>query len=504
MTRSPDPFRWQRLSPWAVALMVLSWIRRIVRENLELFFVAGAGFVLLEQLGLRELALGGGVVVVVTAAISVLRYRRFRFRLDESGVLLRQGVVAHREVRIRFDRVLNVSVQQPLHLRPLGLVVFSVETAGGGQREVELAGIPRDLAEAMRARIVEETKAVSPTDPAVEDAPPAPAVGASSEESIHRSGTRDLLLHGLTGNQVWLAAGAVASLLVVAQDLTRRLIGYLIEAGIPERLGPPWLVWPGLLVALLAGLLAAAAVWSWIRYGGFELFSSGERLRLRHGLLERRERTLDRSKLQALAVVRTAAGRLLDREYLLGRQATPGHQGESGGRQRFLVPGLARGEGWWLVRVLVPDIGPEPELRDIDPAYRSVYGLRAALLGAVPGLLPVFTAGIGPWLWLLAILPPLAWGAVHLSWKRWGYRLFAGHLCIRQGLLGEKRTLFAVERVQSVAVKQSPVQRRRDAATLELTLPYGSERLPFLPREEADALANRILHAVETSPARHL
>jgi putative membrane protein len=45
----------------------------------------------------------------------------------------------------------------------------------------------------------------------------------------------------------------------------------------------------------------------------------------------------------------------------------------------------------------------------------------------------------------------------------------------------------------------SPYQRRHGLATVVLVLPQGEIKVPFLPREHADELANRALFAAETA-----
>ena len=53
-------------------------------------------------------------------------------------------------------------------------------------------------------------------------------------------------------------------------------------------------------------------------------------------------------------------------------------------------------------------------------------------------------------------------------------------------------------KVQRVTVSQSPFQRRRGLATLRLHLAGGAVRIPFVPREDADRLADYILYCAES------
>jgi putative membrane protein len=65
--------------------------------------------------------------------------------------------------------------------------------------------------------------------------------------------------------------------------------------------------------------------------------------------------------------------------------------------------------------------------------------------------------------------------------------------------VGRQRDVFSIDQVQQAAVVASPYQRRHGLATVVLVLPQGEIKVPFLPREHADELANRALFAAETA-----
>ncbi|MCH2098705.1 MAG: PH domain-containing protein, partial [Pseudomonadales bacterium] len=68
-----------------------------------------------------------------------------------------------------------------------------------------------------------------------------------------------------------------------------------------------------------------------------------------------------------------------------------------------------------------------------------------------------------------------------------------------KGLFGESWVTFDLDRCQQVRVTTSPHQRRHGLATLVICLPHGEQPVPYLPRPEADRIANQLLYDVERS-----
>lgn len=495
---------WRRLSPWALVFIVASGLQRFVRENLYMFAGAGAGFAFIDWLGLRELVLFAVLVLLAAVLASLIYHRRFRFRLEADAVRVRSGLFQQSELRLRFARVMNVHLSQPFYFRPLGLVRFALETPGAAQSEVELPGISRAFAEEMRERILAMRDARGAIDGPARDgadcdrAAPAPSSETVGGETLYSARARDVVLHGLVSNQLWLVVGALFPVLGLFENFLDRL-----DAVDPEGIGRhlPEQLWLTLLLVLAGAFIIVAVVSmvvSGVRFAGFTLLREGQRLRTRAGLLDRREQAVPVAKLHAFDYVSTAIGRLLGRGYLIGRQAALADWEQPGRKSRFLVPGLSTHTGPPLLEVLASTRGVPPPLADVSPLFRRVWSWRLALLlVAVAFGLMLATGGSG-WLFFVAGVP-LVVALVHLRWRRWGWAFEHGQFRVRQGLFGYRLTVFEFERVQHVALRRSPLQRRRGLADLVLTLPHGPVSVPFLPFETAAALANRCVAGVETA-----
>ncbi|MCG6657955.1 PH domain-containing protein [Halomonas campisalis] len=490
--------RWQRLSPWAVGLLLITSGLSLIRQHLPLLLGAGAGLALVERVGLRELALGGALLLLLAVLLSLLYYRRFRFRLEGEVLVIQKGLFEHREFKVSAAHVQHIAVHQPAYMRPFGVVQWQLETLAGEASRIELPGIRREIAEALGRRLRGASDAAQQA--AAEDA------GEADEAPRVRFAITPgaLALHGLTSRSVYVVAAMLSPLV---QPLERWVHDHLphldLRAWLPA--SAPLAVALGIL-AVVAALALLSVLAAWWRFHGYVLRDEGDRQVQVSGLFHRQEQVLTLSRLQVVEWVQTGLGRLLGRGYLVCHQFGALGGGEAAEARRFLVPGLSSAQGRELSAVLWPGLSMRQPLARVTRLYRRVLfwrlllGLAAALLGL--GAL-VGPASLAPMTWglLAAGLLPLAAGLAQLRWLALGWAREGDYLRVRQGLWGQRTSLFPLRSLVSASVQQSWLQRRRGVATLRLHLANGRVTLPFLACDDAYALANRLLASVEADQA---
>lgn len=497
---APDHSDWQRLAPAALAFRIIAGLQRFVRENLVLFAGAGASATFSDWLGARELIVAGLVMVTGVTLTAVVHHRRFRFRLEDNAVRVRQGLIQQTELRAQFDRVQNVHLSQPVYFRPFDLVRFSLETPGASAAEVELPGIPSTLAEAMRDRVLEHRQTGAEDELGADEA----ADALTGPQLLMRVPTTALIRHGMSSNQLWILAAALFYVLdlILRRYETEPAVESVV-AWLRDQAAGGWLLPTVLAFTVVAVLFAASGLLALIRFRDFQLLDHGDRVLAHFGLFDRQERTLRRSKITGLSLRQSPVGRMLNSWQLVARQTRSEDPGAVAAGATFLVPGLRRQDLGLTADLLSGARVPE-RMTAIDPGFRRILGLRLLVLG----LLLMVAVGLSPELDTSLLLPLVALLAgaltlVHLRWRHWGWQQDGRLLWIRRGLFGRRFEVIELERVQQASLLQSPWQRRHGLLTLELILPQGALTIPYLPADTAAYLANQALQAAEwlTPPA---
>jgi putative membrane protein len=435
-------------------------------------------------------ALAGGFVFDVSLAVAipvvavglfaggvfaVFAWWRFHYRVRDGRLEVSRGVFVRRERVVPLERIRGVALDQPLVHRVFGLVRARVDAAAAGDvtGELVLGAITRKDAERLRDAVVGESVTGGAPEPAVEiDSAPLVQMGPAM-----------LLLYGATSPRyilvpAGLALGAVNFLedLGLAQsrddDVSEFVFGGPGRAidRLQEVAPGHAASWAGLSVGVLAVVVVVAGLGSLIVDWAFRLRADGTRVAIDHGLLARRQTTVERRRLLGVETVDSPWRRLLG----VGSSVAPiggvsPAAGEWGGGRVRLVP-LARRES--LV-ALEAEFAPGAPALEGHP--RAGLVRRVVRAGVIPmvGVIAAFVAG-DPWLAAGAGVATLVMLVVAIDRHRNLGHAFGRRLVLRSGSLARRRSVIAPETSVAYVVRRSPWQRRHGLCTVDVHLGLGA------------------------------
>lgn len=501
-----DSEKWQRLAPAAMIHFAVQFVLQFVKQGIQGLLPLGAVFLTAGENRWFVIGLIAAGVVVLLLAGAVLSYLKFRFRLSGDTFLIQKGVFRRKRLSLTYDRIQNVAFKQPIYFRPFHLVVLGIESAGSSGEEVSLGGIPRKLAEEIRASIFEKrtsSPANNDAEKANEDIDAVGTASADSEEIIHQP-ISELVRYGLSNNNIWVFAGLAAAamaqldwedyiIVVDAREIAAEISNYGIATAIFFALLS--------FVALITALLSVSALGSIITYYDYHLTRTDGRFHRTKGLFERQETSLPERKVQSLIIKQPWPARLLKRFHLHLRQVGFDNwdgQNPGAGQSKFLVPSVTNCFATDFSKILYPNFNwTELELKPIDPIFVRKMVLWVMLpIAMLPAISISFVAG--PMALAILAIPFLLSPGVMLRRARYGYATDGVHGIVRSGFVGHKLTIFPFYKVQTVQLWQSPGQRQRGLATLSIKLAGFELDIPYMPLADAQAWRDQILHEIET------
>jgi putative membrane protein len=500
---------WHRVHPispwvrgWVVLVGLLFVASQSVGEDLVLSLMGAQEFRAAEGLGIT-LAIFGAVFVVMVV-VYYFSWRFTKYRLDDEQVLLDSGMVFRQHRRVRYDRVQAVDIRQPLLARVFGLAELKFEAADGGATAMQLAFIKEDEARILRAEIMGRAAGIhAGVDPAraAERGAAAGDRAAGDWPAGHDVGGRgiaaaDGVPAGATGTGATqhLGPGPMpeAPEQVMLQVPVKRLVGSLLLSSglawmagtlvvlvlgvlfadrvLPESEDDPWTLL--LLFSLIPfGFSLVGFLWSGFNKGyNFTVATSADGMRLRYGLLETSQQTVPPGRVQAVRIQQGLFWRALGWYRMNVNVAGYGVSADSASTDKSLVLPVGTMEDVLRVlSVVVPDPGVEdaPEV------------IRAGVTGRDDG--HGFTCSPRRVRWL----DPL-------TWRRNAFRSTRTLLLLRSGRLERSLVLMPHERIQSIDVRQGPLERRLRVASLRFHSTPGNID-PFLHHAQADVAARLFL-----------
>jgi len=330
----------------------------------------------------------------------------------------------------------------------------------------------------------------------------------TSEEVLNRRSVKDIIIHGITNNRVWIILGAAAPFY---DDVFGVVSEWLADKGLQlnQLVGEQTVAWwqfglyafvvVMMLMALVALLSVGGALFT---FYGYTLSRAGDRYIRRSGLLNKLEVSMRASRIQMITAKQDWLDKILKRVNLYFEQnSTAGQQvQELMSPNKLIVPSVTEDEAFALSQEVMPGC----DLRGQDYQTISKRFITFWLLaGWTLPFIIFFTIGavsshLDIMLGALVVFSAVAL-LLTLRWWRWGIAFDNKYVYIRRGRVGVDYQCFEPYKAQQVIVKQSVFMKRKKLATIKFVLASGAVTIPFLPEEYVNKLADSVLFEVEST-----
>ena len=547
-----DFSRWRRTSPLAVIFFIGQTLERI-RAIGNLLIGLGLAFLIVRAREFAGQFIPAAILFIVIVA--ALRYWFFRFRITRERILIRHGVFRKTALDLPLDRIQAVNVERSLAQRLLGLATIFVDTAGSGAVEAVIPWVKAASADRIRARVAAARK--RPVGEGEVDGAAEARAGREGEVDVaaerlagplgdpgtagkqredglagHLSGDEEprgeVVMKLPPGDMVRIGlrstaqAGMLAPLLAFLTRDPRDLLRYAAgQLGFIEPIGRDQvpedyvtsvadaLFRTGAMLVLLALVAAIGIYYAFKIHYGFTLYRIGAVHRIRAGLFTQREVVVQSVKVQQVTLYQNLVDRCFRRFRLRAEPVSDEAELEIpllGARMaEALRTELFGREGRGLTLL--------PQNRAIARVSPHFIGATTLKMAAPPALgLAAFVlliAGAPDAIWaeisfVLALVCLVVGGLVALQrWRRLGYLHDDDGISVRTGFVARQVDAFLFRKAQSVTVKQSPMQRRKGLATLEIELAGEVVAIPYIDHRVACRLRDYILYKVESNPRWH-
>ena len=516
---------WQRLS--LISILYFT-IRNFTNSAQVLIYTIPAlaiSFNIWDNLLSPEVLIGAGILFLSTSVSGVISFLMYKFRVHNQHVEIHHGVFQRRYTNLPLWRIQNVKIERPFYYRPFGYALVVLDTAGSGKEEAKIVAVPEDYAEALKKQVLYE-KALhdegdldclpnedlsdeqSSSFPTPRTRTKAIDSSHSNEEVLNRRSVKDIIIHGITNNRVWIILGAAAPFY---DDVFGLVSEWLADKGLQlnQLVGEQTVAWwqfglyafviLTMLMALVALLSVGGALFT---FYGYTLSRTGDRYIRRSGLLNKLEVSMRASRIQMITAKQDWLDKILKRVNLYFEQNSTAGQvmQEVMSPNKLIVPSVTEDEAFALSQEVMPGC----DLRGQDYQTISKRFITFWLLaGWTLPFITFFTIGAVSSHLDIMLGSLVVFSAVSLlltlRWWRWGIAYDSKYVYIRRGRIGIDYQCFEPYKAQQVIVKQSVFMKRRKQATVKFVLASGAVTVPFLPEDYVNKLADSVLFEVEST-----
>ncbi|MFC0676611.1 PH domain-containing protein [Lysobacter korlensis] len=438
--------------------------------------------------------------VGVLALTSLWQYFTYRYGVADDSLVVRSGLLERSLRVIPFSRIHNVALQQSMLHRVFGVAEVRLESAGGRKPEAQMRVLRLDDALALESLI--RRRGITTADV---------AAGAEAAPPLLSLPTAEVVRLGLVSNRGLIVVGAAVA---GVSQMTPRALPNLFEQWGERAFG--WAMQgeaslstyalgaASLFVLAVLALRLLSIVLALLQYSGFRLSEHGRRLTVEHGLLARWRTSASRRRIQAFTLREGVMHRMLGRRSLEVDTAVAEDQQQQRAL-RELAP-IATPEA---CGALITHLLPHSDWHALDWQSLPPHAWRLWMPDALLTVLASAVLGwyLGSWGALVLAWLPVSWFAARARAQRAGYAVNPAIVAVREGWWSRYWRFAEIDKLQSLQLTRSPLDRRCGTATLWLdTAGAGAFapplRIRFMPETQARALHASLAQMLAKRPLR--
>ena len=446
-------------------------------------------------------------IIGVNFAFAYLGWKRLTYTVGEQDIRVESGILSRSARSVPFERIQDVSLEEPLLPRLFGLVMVKFETGAGGGEDLSLTYLSNEEGERLR-QLVRTRREGGAIAASVGETDASDVAAETDARPLFAMDVRRLFVFGTF--EFSLAVFAVlAGLFQYADSFVDFEIwdpelweGWLSEQGASlTHLGAYAQV-----ASALLGLIAFVVVGSltglvrtFTREWGFLLERTARGFRRRRGLFTKTDVVMPVHRVQGLKI---GTGLLRYRFGWHNLRFVSLAQ-DSGAANHVVAPFAKMAE----IEPIVAEAGFHLPGDDAD-WYRASekYRTDSAIIDSLFFLFAACAAGVGTSLYfaewtLLAVAIPLVLAAFSVlaalySWHIQRHAIDAEQIMSTKGIFAPKSQIATRLKLHSVEISQGPIARRRGYATLHLGQAGGEFEISGVPIERARELRSEVMETI--------
>lgn len=402
--------------------------------------------------------------------IGIVKWRTYVYWFEDDELRVEYGLFVKKKRYVPFERIQSLNYKEGVFHRIFKLVAVEIETAGNStEAEISLTAVTRAQAERIEQEMKEAKKRLKPVvlnedgEEVVEDVP------LVEENVIHMMSKKDLILLAST-------SGGVGVVLAGILAIFSQVSAYIPYEKIYDEVSSVVRVGTALIVAVIA--LAFLVTWiisvvmTFINYYNFKVIEQDGKMIITRGLLEKKRTTIPLSRIQGIRIVENPLREPFGYATVLVESASGGDDDNAISSKTNLFPLIKRH------RI-------EESLARVLPQYRIDVPMTSSPKRAIPFFYRFDFIYVIPAIALLSyffypygLFSLLLIGVFMLigrwQWKSAAFAIDGSQLTIRSRFISKTTFIVQKNRIQSMEARQSVFEKRRDVASVSVTVMSGS------------------------------
>ena len=483
----------QRQSQVAILVSIAKFFKGLLGQFwiiIPLILVGGDGLKTEGAFFMIFLFFGGFSLV-----LSIIGYFRFYFSIEDEEFVIRKGVLRKTEINLPIERIQSVNFRQgPIH-QLFKVVGLEIDSAGANGKEFEIAALSKEKAEQLKEYLLEKRNTLVQLEN-----------GASTDEIFTIEESKELLFKhspwdlfkiGISQNHLQTAGILLLFFFGLYDDISElffddifdfieKVMGVDVQnVLIISLFAIPLFLIASFVITLFRTVLSEFNLRFWKTNSGFQL---------KGGLINRKETVALLRKIQTIHASSNPIQRKLGLSAFRMNQAA---STEVANRKSISVAGVYENQVKSILRHSYGDLLDLPSI--IHKPDRRMIFRRFIFIGLLPAIAASIIAILTKRYEYFALPAslPLIYLYQRAYYNKFTFKLSTDLLVIKRGVLTQRQSYLELFKIQACQISQSPYQRRKNLAHLEVHTASGNLTIPFISLELAQSLHDVFMYRAE-------
>ncbi|WJY26298.1 PH domain-containing protein [Sporosarcina trichiuri] len=426
--------------------------------------------------------------LAATVISSILKWFTHRYAADTDAFRLEEGLFEKTERTVDYSRIQNIHRHRSLLHKLFGVTSVTFETGTSGMNaSVKFDVLAPTEADKLEAAVHAVHHPVAVESGASDEEGSGPA--APADRTVHFTPTRkDTVKAAFTSFSFLVLIAAAASILSKLDSIFS--VDDYLKGRFSGLLTNGWVVAAAVILLVLLSVIAGL-VWTFLKYGSYEIASDNERIFIRKGTVDETAFTIAKGRVQGVEITQSFMKRMLGLAEV--KLISAGDLGDEEHEVSTLYPFLPVERAHTMIHELLPQfkvLGGMHRLPIKSLAVRLMkpYWVWLIVTAALVYFRPsIFGLTLG---WLLVAFVLLLLTAAGRAAGYWNtqYAMDGVYIQLSEGVFEKTTFLTRREKIIEASVKRTKLQQMTGLATIRFinrAHPVRHADLPDVPLQEA-------------------
>ena len=431
-----------------------------------------------------------GLLLLLQFIYSYKSYLNYQFYIRNDALCLDYGVFKKSNLEIPFYRIQNISIEQNIVQRVLGVVGLKIDTAGAKSAEVKIKALSETKANELKRELIEIKKNIE-----VNETPETRTISTeegTGTEHVLKLGFVQLLKVGISSN-FFKGVGIIFVVLTSTYDILSDLFNVFYDDDLNDEIYQTvpktfsFILFITLFILILGFIITLISVI--LKYFNLSVVSRDEGFQVNYGLFKKENKFIKTQKTQIIERETNPIKKFFDISNVYVSQASSARVNQ---KQKIGIVGVNDQQFHKIFQTLFKtDVDKDFYMARTDIRYliRSFwFQILMTLIFSLPTYFfvdPVVALVIG-------VIVFIAVGMINYLTVIKSYVAYDPlFLKIGSGSIHTKSSYIPTYKVQSISIRQSILQRRSDLSDLVINTAAGSKRVNFIAYDKAVRIMNR-------------